>query len=126
MVHPPKTANRSLVHGPVVPILALPEVVSAQARKSGEAVRPVDRLFADARVQRLGNDRVSPSAGWCSRRLRWERSWSRVHSLLLLVSLVLQPLEGASDPRHPVLHVDQSLSGEVAPPLVEETALSSE
>ena len=41
MVDPPKTADWSLVHGPVVPIVALPEVVSAQAGKCGEAVRPI-------------------------------------------------------------------------------------
>ena len=45
MVDPPKTADRSLVHGPVVPIVALPEVVSAQAGKCGEAVRPVDVMM---------------------------------------------------------------------------------
>ena len=45
MVDPPKTADWPLVHGPVVPIVALPEVVSAQAGKCGEAVRPVDVMM---------------------------------------------------------------------------------
>ena len=35
----------------------------------------------------------------------------------------MQALEHAADPRHPVLHVDQRLSGEIAAALVKEAAL---